>query len=285
MSRYTSIGIVVLITIIAVTIAAFSMGCTENEDIAPEDDVEIVDSGTVFTGDANGSEISIEENGVIVLKLEENPTTGYSWNLTVPEGMSLVGDEFVIAPEDEGLVGAGGIHEWELRADTEGAYSIFAIYKRPWENITGEEETFIMTVNVLASGEQDDGDTSPVTDGDGNSTDGDGTEYIIRDAVVDDIEILMMESFPLQVSVVATGYVPDGCTVIDQENIGVTRDGTTFYISLKTKRPADAMCTQALEPFEVTIPLDVYGLEAGVYTVDVNGVTDTFEFTMDNVIE
>jgi inhibitor of cysteine peptidase len=31
--------------------------------------------------------------------------------------------------------------------------------------------------------------------------------------------------------------------------------------------------------------MDVYGLEKGVYTVNVNGVTDTFEFTVDNVME
>ncbi|MEL4305654.1 protease inhibitor I42 family protein [Methanococcoides sp. LMO-2] len=281
MSKYTGMGIMVLITIVVVTVAAFSMGCTENGDTDLTDDVNIVESGSVFTENENGNEISIEQNGLIVIKLEENPTTGYSWNLTIPEGLTLVGDEFVTDQGDEEIVGAGGIHEWELQADSEGAYEISAIYKRPWENTTGEEDTFSMTVTVLASGEQD------VVDGNGadSITDGDDNEYIIRDAAVDDIEILMMESFPLQVSVVATGYVPDGCTVIDEDNIEVIRDGNTFDVSLKTKRPADAICTQALEPYEVNIPLDVYGLEAGVYTVDVNGVTDTFEFTMDNVME
>ncbi|NYT18762.1 MAG: protease inhibitor I42 family protein [Methanosarcinales archaeon] len=277
MSKYTGMGILVLITIVAVTLAAFSMGCTENGEIDLTNDVEIVGSGTVFTEEANASEISIEQNGIIVLKLEENPTTGYSWNLTVPEGLKLIGDNFVIAPEDEGLVGAGGTHEWELQAETEGSYEISAIYKKPWENTTGEEDTFSMTVIVLAAGEADD-------NGDDTTID-DDTEYIIGNAVVEDIEIFLMESFPLQVSVSATGYLPDGCTFIDEDNIEVTRDGNIFDVALKTKRPADVMCTQAIVPFEVNIPLDVYGLEAGVYTVDVNGVTDTFEFTMDNVIE
>ncbi|WP_052402892.1 protease inhibitor I42 family protein [Methanococcoides methylutens] len=280
MSKYIGMGILVLITIVAVTMAAFSMGCTENGNIDLTDDVEVVESGTVLTEDANASEVTMEQNDLIVLKLKENPTTGYSWNLTVPEGLKLIGDDF-IAPEDEGLVGAGGIHEWKLQAETEGTYEISAIYKRPWENTTGDEDTFSMIVTVLASGEHDSEDDA---DGDDPITDVDDTEYIIRDAMVDDIEIFMMESFPLQVSVGATGYLPDGCTVIDEENIEVTRDGNTFNVALKTKRPADAMCTQALVPFEVNIPLDVYGLEAGVYTVDVNGVTDTFEFTMDNVM-
>ncbi|WP_135609619.1 protease inhibitor I42 family protein [Methanococcoides sp. AM1] len=282
MSKYTGMGILVLITIVVVTVTAFSMGCTENGETDLTDDVEIVESGTVFNEDANASEVTMEQNDLIVLKLKENPTTGYSWELTVPEGLTLVEDDFVIAPEDEDLVGAGGIHEWKLQAETEGTYEISAIYKRPWENTTGEEDTFSMTVTVLASGEHDGEDDA---DGDDTIVDEDDTEYIVGDAVVDEIEILMMESFPLQVSVVATGYLPDGCTIIDGENIDVTMDGNTFNVALKTKRPADAMCTQALVPFEVNIPLDVYGLEAGVYTVDVNGVTDTFEFTVDNVIE
>ncbi|UGV40122.1 protease inhibitor I42 family protein [Methanococcoides orientis] len=282
MSKYTGMGILVLITIVAVTMAAFSMGCTENGTIDLTDDVEIVESGAVLTEDANASEVTMEQNDLIVLKLKENPTTGYSWEVTVPEGLTLVEDDFVIAQEDEDLVGAGGIHEWKFQAENEGTYEISAIYKRSWENTTGDEDTFGMTVTVLASGEHDGEDDA---DGDDMITDVDDTEYIIRDAMVDDIEIFMMESFPLQVSVSATGYLPDGCTVIDEENIEVTRDGNTFNVALKTKRPTDAMCTQALVPFEVNIPLEVYGLEAGVYTVDVNGVTDTFEFTMDNVME
>ena len=38
-------------------------------------------------------------------------------------------------------------------------------------------------------------------------------------------------------------------------------------------------------PFEDTIPLDVYDLPAGAYTVDVNGVTNTFTLDVDNVLE
>jgi hypothetical protein len=34
--------------------------------------------------------------------------------------------------------------------------------------------------------------------------------------------------------------------------------------------------------FQVTIPLDVYGLSAGTYTYDVNGVTGSFTLGSDN---
>jgi inhibitor of cysteine peptidase len=38
-------------------------------------------------------------------------------------------------------------------------------------------------------------------------------------------------------------------------------------------------------PFKINVPLDVYGLEKGNYTVDVNGVQGSFELQTDNVLE
>ncbi|MCM1987125.1 protease inhibitor I42 family protein [Methanococcoides seepicolus] len=269
MTRYTRMGILVLITIVAVTVAAFSMGCTDtgtNDETLDVDDT--VASGTVFSEEANSSEISLKVGDSIVLKLNENPSTGYSWDLSLPEGIVLVKDEFV--GPDEPMPGAGGVHEWILKAVSEGNYQINAIYKRSWDNVTGEEDTFSMDVVVLD-------DTLASDDND--------VEYVVGTAVVDDIQIMVMESFPLQISVTAIGNLPDGCTTIDMENIEVVNTGNGFDIALKTKRPKDLVCTDALVPFEVNIPLDVYGLEKGVYTVNVNGVTDTFEFTVDNVME
>jgi len=100
-------------------------------------------------------------------------------------------------------------------------------------------------------------------------------------ASVEDIDILILESFPVQVNVVAWGNLPDGCTTIDE--VIQERDGNTFRVTITTVRPVGMVCTEALEPFERVIALDVYGLPAGVYTVDVNGVTGTFELAVDNV--
>ena len=101
-------------------------------------------------------------------------------------------------------------------------------------------------------------------------------------AVVDSIDILIMESMPVQVSVVARGNLPDGCTSIGQAT--AEREDKTFVVTLTTSRPLDAMCTQALVPYEQAVPLEVIGLPAGVYTVTVNGVSDTFELAVDNVL-
>lgn len=101
-------------------------------------------------------------------------------------------------------------------------------------------------------------------------------------AVVDSIDILIMESMPVQASVVVRGSLPDGCTSIGQAT--TEREDKTFVVTLTTQHPLEAMCTQALVPYEQTVPLDVVGLPAGVYTVTVNGVSDTFELAVDNVL-
>jgi len=101
-------------------------------------------------------------------------------------------------------------------------------------------------------------------------------------AVVESVEILILESFPVQVHAVARGYTPDGCTEVDQ--ILVERQDNLFRVTLTTVRPAHVACIEIIRPFERTIPLDVVGLLAGVYTVDVNGIGGAFTLTTDNVL-
>jgi len=100
-------------------------------------------------------------------------------------------------------------------------------------------------------------------------------------AVVDSVDVNVMESFPVQVNVIARGNLPDACTTIGA--VKLTPDGNTYRVEITTTRPADKACAEVLVPFEQNIPLEVRGLKAGTYTVDVNGVTGTFELPVDNV--
>ena len=102
-------------------------------------------------------------------------------------------------------------------------------------------------------------------------------------AVVKSIEILLLESFPLQVNAVLRGDLPDaGCTTI--ASVNQVREGNTFKLTLVTTTDPLAVCAQALTPFEEVVSLDVHGLPAGTYTVEAGGVQTTFEFTVDNIL-
>lgn len=105
-------------------------------------------------------------------------------------------------------------------------------------------------------------------------------EFITGSANVDSIDIMLLESFPVQVRVTASGQLPDGCTEIDSTNVELIEE--TFNVSITTKRPKNAVCTQALVPFEETVNLPVEGLDKGTYTANVNGVTKTFTLEFDN---
>jgi inhibitor of cysteine peptidase len=99
-------------------------------------------------------------------------------------------------------------------------------------------------------------------------------------APVDEIDILILESFPVQINVIVRGNLPDPCTEIFE--VLQEKEGNTFFITIKTYRPP-GFCIQVLAPFEEIIPLDVYGLPAGAYTIDVNGVQATFDLEVDNI--
>jgi inhibitor of cysteine peptidase len=107
-------------------------------------------------------------------------------------------------------------------------------------------------------------------------------EFQYGQAIINSVDLLTLESFPVQIHAVVRGDLPDGCTEIDE--ITSERQGNTFVVTITTRRPLDVACTLALVPFEEPIPLEVNGLTAGDYTVNVNGVTNTFNLPVDNIL-
>jgi inhibitor of cysteine peptidase len=102
---------------------------------------------------------------------------------------------------------------------------------------------------------------------------------------IDSVDVLILESFPVQVQAVVQGNLPDGCTDIEEVRVDHEEGSNLFEITVVTHRDPELMCTMALVPFEENVSLDVLGLSAGTYTVDAHGVTGTFELAVDNVLE
>ncbi|MBP8001188.1 MAG: hypothetical protein KA314_01475 [Chloroflexi bacterium] len=109
-----------------------------------------------------------------------------------------------------------------------------------------------------------------------------GGAVITGTASVHSVDLLLLESFPLQMTASVKGDLPDGCTTIGA--ITQTRTENIITLNVATTRPADMVCTQALVPFTQNIGVDIYGLPAGDYTVQVNGVVAAFTLTMDNIL-
>lgn len=111
-----------------------------------------------------------------------------------------------------------------------------------------------------------------------------GDDVLIEEnAMVEEVDILLLESFPLQVNVNVKGNLRNGCMTI-HDTWAEQIDETTFEVHIQTSSPVDAICTEALVPFEVNVPLDVNGLPAGTYIVKVYDVEREFTFEQDNVL-
>jgi inhibitor of cysteine peptidase len=69
------------------------------------------------------------------LRLEENPSTGYSWRLDATASTGL--DHVAVLDgghrRGKNLPGAPGIRLWTIRALKTGAATIAFAYQRPWE--------------------------------------------------------------------------------------------------------------------------------------------------------
>ncbi len=111
-------------------------------------------------------------------------------------------------------------------------------------------------------------------------------DNILFKALINDVNIQVLESIPVKVNAKVKGQFSNGCQQIDQ--INTTQTDNVFKVTMTTTPPPppEIACTMALVPFEKTIPLNVQGLKAGVYTVEVNGMSNNqFELAVDNVVD
>ena len=74
-----------------------------------------------------------------IIALQSNPTTGYTWTLSIePAGViTTKSKEFIANASDR--VGVGGTTSWLLMANRVGSTTLTFHYQRPWE--TGVKPT------------------------------------------------------------------------------------------------------------------------------------------------
>ena len=103
-----------------------------------------------LTFDDKGKSFELEKGDRINIKLESNPTTGYSWILdgeTDTSVVSLFDSKFVQTEKEEELVGAGGYEILTFKAENSGQTEIILTYQRPWEDEELKEE-FLFKINI-----------------------------------------------------------------------------------------------------------------------------------------
>lgn len=99
----------------------------------------------------NGSTVTLERGQTLVLTLESNPTTGYSWELGEFDEavLELTSSVYVPYGHSSGKVGSGGEEIWYFWAQSPGGTMLYLEYLRAWEKGSEPAATFTVTVQVV----------------------------------------------------------------------------------------------------------------------------------------
>lgn len=108
------------------------------------------DEVTVTEADA-GETVTLDPGQVLVVRLESNPSTGFSWQaVEVPDVLEGSTDRSHEEGEQAGdVVGAPGTDVFTFTAGTEaGEGTLVLEYRRPWEEDVAAEQEYVLDVTV-----------------------------------------------------------------------------------------------------------------------------------------
>ena len=131
------------ICIVSITIVS---GCTSNNQ--PNTPTPATSSVTAYNASDDNRTVALKNGDSIIVSLDENPSTGYSWNVSATSGLSIR-DLGYVDKGTQGMVGAGGMHSWAITATGTGDQAFSGIYKRPWEPVYGNETTYLLHITPV----------------------------------------------------------------------------------------------------------------------------------------
>ena len=102
-----------------------------------------------LTNTNNGGNLEVKDGGQIIVKLDGNPSTGYTWEAKDLDATMFkqVGDP-VFSSSNPGLVGSAGTLTLTFNALKAGTSQLTMIYHRPWETGVDPINTFTVRVTV-----------------------------------------------------------------------------------------------------------------------------------------
>jgi inhibitor of cysteine peptidase len=93
-----------------------------------------------LTKSDDGRSVEVREGEEIVLRLPENPTTGFRWHVERADAMKLVGDSFELDPNPQ--IGSGGVRELRFRPTSGSPGRLILRHWQPWEGESSIIERF-----------------------------------------------------------------------------------------------------------------------------------------------
>jgi len=96
---------------------------------------------------ADGAELAAMVGDDVIVRLPENPTTGYQWRIDeLPTMLNLLSTDFMIAAEP--APGAGGQRIIRFRATRSGVARVRMVLARSWETHAAPQRTYGFSIRV-----------------------------------------------------------------------------------------------------------------------------------------
>lgn len=105
-------------------------------------------SAVVIEKDGEGGEYEVPLGETVSLRLPENPTTGYRWEVESLDNSILGPPASDFWPSGEPSVGTGGTRIFTFEARSPGVTLLRLILKRSWESKQQAADHFEITVQV-----------------------------------------------------------------------------------------------------------------------------------------
>jgi predicted secreted protein len=108
----------------------------------------------VYNETNNGETINgLVTGDVVTIRLDGNPTTGFSWNTTLSPGITLFNSTYIRDPVPAGYTGGGGTYVWTLLLKQPGTQTFHGVYKQAWMPSSENDITYDLTFNVKGLGQ------------------------------------------------------------------------------------------------------------------------------------
>jgi inhibitor of cysteine peptidase len=99
----------------------------------------------ILTEAQNGGRVSMAIGDILILRLPENPTTGFRWSFKISDNLIQTNDNFITASTG---TGAGGMRCLRFSVQAIGVGCIEATLHRIWETGTAPQAIFNVKIDV-----------------------------------------------------------------------------------------------------------------------------------------
>lgn len=90
--------------------------------------------------------VTINEGESILVRLPQNPSTGYSWEISTSPGL-IISQNYLESVNS--VPGAPNYQVWILTATKKGPATFKAYYRRPWEPALLTDTNYTLIVNAI----------------------------------------------------------------------------------------------------------------------------------------